>query len=231
MKDVGTDRKLWIFNAFQTKDPAGVFATRRTAELWIARSKVTGNLTQYPLDLGAYDWALEKGLFEPLGDYQRSSKFISNFSSGSQPFHLYRCGKGGGIIDQTFGLEEPFEVKEDSMADQMAGYEKVWVFTGEKAEFPSGVFSKRSLAEAWIKRNALSGTLTKYPVDIAVYDWALSTKVFTPRREDQKSPAFIARFSSANQEHYHYENGTCPGAFDEDEKKSTNPNGAAISAE
>jgi hypothetical protein len=230
VKDVGTDRQLWVFNAFETKDPGGVFATRRSAEIWIARSKLTGNLTQYPLDMGVYDWALEMRRFEPLDEYQRSPGFISNFSSGSQPFYAYRRGEGGDIGDQTLGSEEHTEVEEDSMADQMAGYEKVWVFTGEKAEFPSGIFSKRSLAEAWIKRNSLSGTLTKYPVDIAAYDWALSTKVFTPKREDQRSPSFIARFSSANQEHYHYENGAGPGTFGEDEKESANPNSVGAPA-
>ena len=30
---------------------------------------------------------------------------------------------------------------------------------------------------------------------------------FAPKRDDQRTPQFIQRFSSATQEHYHYEDG------------------------
>jgi len=84
----------------------------------------------------------------------------------------------------------------------------IWIFNGPKANFPSGVFSTRDSAEEWIKKHSLSGTLTRYPVDISVYDWAISKTYFKPSKDKQTSADFIARFSSASQEHYHYENGT-----------------------
>jgi hypothetical protein len=81
----------------------------------------------------------------------------------------------------------------------------VWIFTGSKTQFPSGVFTERQIAERWIREHRLTGTLTAYPVDVGAYDWAVAAGHFSPKREDQRSAEFIQRFSSASQEHYHYE--------------------------
>jgi len=70
------------------------------------------------------------------------------------------------------------------------------------------VFTRRDLAEEWIQKHGLSGTLTAYPLDVGVYEWALNKGTFKPKRDDQQSAEFIQRFSSASQEHYHYENGS-----------------------
>jgi hypothetical protein len=80
----------------------------------------------------------------------------------------------------------------------------VWVFNGPNSTFPSGVFSTKERAEDWIHRHRLEGTLTAYPLDISAYDWALKHNLFKPRRDDQKSPEFMQRFTTASQEHYHY---------------------------
>jgi hypothetical protein len=84
----------------------------------------------------------------------------------------------------------------------------VWVFCGQSSRFPSAIFLSKELAEAWITSNSLSGVLTAYPVDISVYDWAIAKGFFIPKKEEHQQPAFIQKFSSASQEHYHYENGT-----------------------
>lgn len=97
----------------------------------------------------------------------------------------------------------------------MSELSAVWVFNGGGA-FPGGVFTTRDLAEAWIGRNHLSGTLTAYPLNTGVYDWATEKGYFQPRREEQETPRFIGRFSSASQEHYHYENGINPGQQQEE---------------
>ena len=83
----------------------------------------------------------------------------------------------------------------------------VWVFNGNGTSFPSGVFSRRETAEKWIASWRLSGILSKYPIDVGVYDWAIEQGFFRPKREYQKQPKFVERFSSASQEHYHYEEG------------------------
>jgi len=83
----------------------------------------------------------------------------------------------------------------------------VWVFNGGCKGFPSGVFTTRELAEKWIGENHLSGILTKYHLNIGVYHWAIQQGFFEPKTEHQYQPNFIATFSSASQEHYHYEEG------------------------
>ncbi len=83
----------------------------------------------------------------------------------------------------------------------------IWVFNGSGSRFPSGVFTDLESAENWIKLHGLSGVLTAYPENIGVFDWAIENKFFTPKKEEHSSPEFIGKFSSASQEHYHFENG------------------------
>jgi hypothetical protein len=85
--------------------------------------------------------------------------------------------------------------------------DSVWVFNGARSNFPSGVFSQRDIAEEWIRAQSLTGTLTKYPIDVGAYEWAVTRGHFEPKRPDQQTPEFIGRFSDASQEHYHYEDG------------------------
>jgi hypothetical protein len=92
------------------------------------------------------------------------------------------------------------------MAD-MSDIQTVWVFNGARAQFPSAVFTIRELAEKWIRDNKLTGILTRYPLDQSVYEWALARQYFEPRKEEHTSSTFIGRFTTASQEHYHYEDG------------------------
>ena len=84
----------------------------------------------------------------------------------------------------------------------------VWVFLAEGAYHPCAVFSSREEAEAWILSTSVTGTLTAYELNKPVYDWAIERGYFTPTHKNQKTPKFIARFSSAYAEHYHYKEGT-----------------------
>lgn len=97
-------------------------------------------------------------------------------------------------------------MSENQRTEQTVFY--IWVFNWDKHRFPSGVFTDQQLAEEWIEKNQLTGTLTAYPVNQGVYDWALEKGYFTPKRDDQKTASFIGNFSSASQPHEHYENGT-----------------------
>lgn len=83
----------------------------------------------------------------------------------------------------------------------------IWIFNGNTNQFPSAVFTSPTAAEKWIKTHELTGTLTGYPVNTSVYDWAIAQEFFIPRDEHQKTSDFIANFSSAYLEHSHYENG------------------------
>jgi hypothetical protein len=83
----------------------------------------------------------------------------------------------------------------------------IWVFNGQGGQFPGGVFSRVESAEEWIGKHLLTGTLTKYPIDIGVYEWAIDCQLFEPQKPYQYDAGFIGRFSSAGLEHYHYEKG------------------------
>ena len=85
--------------------------------------------------------------------------------------------------------------------------ESIWVFNGVQSQFPSGVFSSKGTAEAWISRHSLTGTLTEYPVDIGMYDYSTSRGQFAPSKPDHKTPLFIGKFSGGGIDHVHYEDG------------------------
>lgn len=86
--------------------------------------------------------------------------------------------------------------------------EHVWIFNGQNSKLTGGVFINKSKAEDWIRRYKLSGILTKYPMDISVYEWAIEKSIFKPKNENHYSADFIGGFTSASMEHYHYENGS-----------------------
>lgn len=83
----------------------------------------------------------------------------------------------------------------------------VWVFNGARSNFPSGIFTDLDRAERWIEQHRLTGTLTMYPVDAGVYDWAIDKGLFRPDQPHQATPDFIGGFTSASIEHHHYEDG------------------------
>ena len=87
----------------------------------------------------------------------------------------------------------------------------VWVFNQTASQFSGGVFSNRTDAENWILKNNLTGLLTKYPLDVGVFDWALDNDLLNikPHKVEEKSsnPKFIGGFTTASQDHFHYENG------------------------
>jgi hypothetical protein len=83
----------------------------------------------------------------------------------------------------------------------------VWVFSGAKGRFPGGIFSSPQNAEEWIRVNCLTGLLTKYPLDQGSFDWAQQQGFVSPKLLDRADSEFVASFSSASFEHYHYEDG------------------------
>lgn len=83
----------------------------------------------------------------------------------------------------------------------------IWIFNGANSRFASGVFEEINEAEKWIEKYSLTGVLTKYPTNMSVYDWATENGFFTPKKEEHTSAEFIGKFSSASQDHFHYENG------------------------
>jgi hypothetical protein len=83
----------------------------------------------------------------------------------------------------------------------------IWIFHGSKSQFSSGAFETIEQAEEFIFKYKLTGVLTKYPVGKSAYDWACENDLFKPKKEEHFEASFVQKFSSASQEHYHYENG------------------------
>ncbi|HRP55609.1 hypothetical protein [Agriterribacter sp.] len=89
----GSLQSVWIFNSEEGKFPGGIFSDKAKAENWIREHKLTGVLTLYPLNEGAYDWALNKGYFTPSKEKEKSPNFIGSFSSASQQHYHYLDGE------------------------------------------------------------------------------------------------------------------------------------------
>ena len=85
--------------------------------------------------------------------------------------------------------------------------QSVWVFLGERAHWPSGVFTSRETAVSWIARHRLTGMITQSPVDVGVYDWAVQKGAFRPGTPGHAEPDFIGGFTTAAQEHAHFTDG------------------------
>jgi hypothetical protein len=116
-------------------------------------------------------------------------------------------------LDQALAdLEESSDIQLTTARDLVLGYltkavtrdGSVWVFNGESNRFPSSVFTNRDDAESWIRENNLSGTLTEYPLNIGVYDWAVRQGFVKGATADAHK---IANFSSAHQQHSHFVDG------------------------
>src|SRR5688500_155156 len=78
-----------------------------------------------------------------------------------------------------------------TMAIDTNDLKRVWVFNGARNHFPSAVFTERRLAEAWIQKNQLEGTLTAYPLNISIYDWAIDKDVLLRSKRNRRPPVSL----------------------------------------
>jgi hypothetical protein len=89
--------RVWVFNGVQSSFPSGVFSTREAAEFWIRKYSLTGTLTLYPIDVGMYDYVIDKGHFTPKKEAHTSELFIGKFSGGGiDHFHYEEGARCGG---------------------------------------------------------------------------------------------------------------------------------------
>ena len=83
---------VWVFNGDGGTCPSAVFSSRTKAEEWIARHRLDGMLTLYPVDEPIYEWAIAQGCFTPKREEQSSARFIQRFSSAYQEHYHYTSG-------------------------------------------------------------------------------------------------------------------------------------------
>jgi hypothetical protein len=93
--DTNVHDTVWVFNGEGGAGfPSGLFASRESAEQWILQHKLTGVLTEYPVGMGIYDWALQRKFFVPKRPDHFSPRFIGSFSSA----HLNHVHFQEGVI-------------------------------------------------------------------------------------------------------------------------------------
>jgi hypothetical protein len=59
----------------------------------------------------------------------------------------------------------------------------------------------------WIRKHALTGTLTQYPLNVGMYEFAIAAGHFSLRKPHRTTSEFIGKFSGGGLNHFHYEEG------------------------
>ncbi len=85
-------KPVWVFSGATRHFPGGIFTRREVVEEWIRKHRLNGTLTLYPVDVGAYEWAIEKGLFRPRKPHEITAEFIGGFSDAGQEHYHYEDG-------------------------------------------------------------------------------------------------------------------------------------------
>jgi hypothetical protein len=83
---------VWVFNGPQANFPAAIFSNTEAAEALILKHRLTGRLTRYPIDRGAYDWSIDQGHFTPKKPEHSRLEFIQKFGCASFEHHHYEDG-------------------------------------------------------------------------------------------------------------------------------------------
>ncbi|NHZ98334.1 hypothetical protein [Massilia sp. CCM 8734] len=86
-------KQVWVFNGAGGRFPSAIFEQRADAEKWIASNSLTGVLTQYPVGIPVYDWAIGNDQFRVKNEREKSAAFIQKFSSSAQPHIHFDNGK------------------------------------------------------------------------------------------------------------------------------------------
>jgi hypothetical protein len=201
---------VWVFNGGEVPGfPSGVFVGFEAARAWVWRNRLSGTLTRYPVGRGTYDWSVASGWLKPKKPEHFEPRFIERYSGGAEHYH-YDDGGGDPPTEHRSPSRWDFGPPPD-WGDAAPEDRTLWLFNAPRPGawfgFPSGVFVALEDAERWVARGALSGALTRYPVDIGVYDWAVGHALFVPAAPAHRSPSFVGGFSSSRQERRYYHNG------------------------
>ena len=75
---------VYTFQGNQANFTSAIFSHYEFALEWIKKHKLSGILTEYPLDYPIYEWAIDNGYFKPKNDHHTNSSFIGHFTSVRQ---------------------------------------------------------------------------------------------------------------------------------------------------
>jgi hypothetical protein len=85
---------VWVFHGEGARFASGVFTSKEKAAQWIEDRRLSGVLTAYPLDEGAYDWAIRNGFFIATNESTpRRSSFRDSLVQGRSIFIMSRAGR------------------------------------------------------------------------------------------------------------------------------------------
>ena len=73
-------KTVWVFNGEYSRLPSGIFSTKESAVRWIEANGLSGTLSEFPIDVGTYDHAIQNGLFTPKKLHESEPGFIASFS-------------------------------------------------------------------------------------------------------------------------------------------------------
>ena len=90
------DDHVWIFVGAGSRFPSGAFDRLLDAENWIAVNRLSGILTRYPKNEGAYDFATRTGAFRPKVAEHRTATFIGRFTCAAFEHYHYEEGAKDG---------------------------------------------------------------------------------------------------------------------------------------
>jgi hypothetical protein len=79
---------VWVFHGDRARLAAAVFPSRADGLAWVARHRLTGLLTEYPVGDGCYDIALAQGRFRPSKPHHGSSEHVAGFSASGEHIHV-----------------------------------------------------------------------------------------------------------------------------------------------
>ncbi len=85
-------KSVWVFHGEGARFGSAIFALVETAEAWISENKCSGMLTEYPLNVSVFDWAVESGFFALEKIENKPMSFVQNFTSASQQHFHYING-------------------------------------------------------------------------------------------------------------------------------------------
>jgi hypothetical protein len=84
---------VWVFHASNGTFASAVFTSFEDANAWISQHKLSGTLTEYPVGISLYDWAIKHGFFKPDKESHFSPAFIGRFTSAHLQHYHYSEGE------------------------------------------------------------------------------------------------------------------------------------------
>lgn len=90
MSETRKHEYVWIFLGAGGWMPSGVFSDYYSAVDWIIKYSLSGYLGKFPVDIGVFDWAIQKEIHVPSEDDR-----IEIFGMETVPYERYYQGEKG----------------------------------------------------------------------------------------------------------------------------------------